>query len=163
MARIDPRQIDTLIDGPGTAVAPKSPPPLPSARVPADAEARAAPAAAPEPITIDEFTRIDLRVARIVNAEHVDGADKLLRLTLDVGEGRHRTVFAGIKSAYRPEELVGRLTPMVANPRPAQNEVPGAVRRHGARRVRRRPRHFFARARCGCAAGHARQMTCALR
>ena len=58
---------------------------------------------------------IDLRIARIVNAEHVDGADKLLKLTLDVGEGRHRTVFAGIKSAYRPEDLIGRLTPMVAN------------------------------------------------
>src|SRR6266853_2248389 len=54
-------------------------------------------------------------LAKIVNAENVDGADKLLRLTLDVGEGRHRTVFAGIKSAYKPEDLIGRLTPMVAN------------------------------------------------
>jgi methionyl-tRNA synthetase len=50
-----------------------------------------------------------------VNAEHVAGADKLLKLTLDVGEARHRTVFAGIKSAYDPATLVGRLTPMVAN------------------------------------------------
>jgi methionyl-tRNA synthetase len=58
---------------------------------------------------------VDLRIARIVNAEHVAGADKLLKLTLDVGEGRHRTVFAGIKSAYDPAALVGRLTPMVAN------------------------------------------------
>ena len=66
-------------------------------------------------VGIDDFARIDLRIARIVNAEHVEGAAKLLKLTLDVGEGRHRTVFAGIKSAYRPEDLVGRLTPMVAN------------------------------------------------
>ena len=50
-----------------------------------------------------------------MNAETVEGADKLVKLTLDVGEGRHRTVFAGIKSAYKPEDLVGRLTPMVAN------------------------------------------------
>ena len=70
---------------------------------------------ADKPITVDDFGKVDLRIAKIVNAEHVDGADKLLKLTLDVGEGRHRTVFAGIKSAYRPEDLVGRLTPMVAN------------------------------------------------
>ena len=70
--------------------------------------------AAPQ-ISIDDFAKVDLRIARIVNAEHVDGADKLLKLTLDVGDGRHRTVFAGIKSAYEPEDLVGRLTPMVAN------------------------------------------------
>jgi methionyl-tRNA synthetase len=70
---------------------------------------------APAMISSDVFARIDLRIARIVNAEQVEGADKLIKLTLDVGEGRHRTVFAGIKSAYKPEELVGRLTPMVAN------------------------------------------------
>ena len=66
-------------------------------------------------ISIDDFAKVDLRIARIVAAEHVDGADKLIKLTLDVGEGRHRTVFAGIKSAYDPASLVGRLTPMVAN------------------------------------------------
>ena len=65
-------------------------------------------------ITIDDFARIDLRIAKIVTAERVDGADKLLRLTLDIGDHR-RTVFAGIKSAYAPEELEGRLTVMVAN------------------------------------------------
>ncbi|HWD15203.1 MAG TPA: methionine--tRNA ligase, partial [Casimicrobiaceae bacterium] len=53
--------------------------------------------------------------ARIVAAESVEGADKLVKLTLDVGELGTRTVFAGIKSAYAPETLVGRLTPMVAN------------------------------------------------
>ncbi|HSY30298.1 MAG TPA: methionine--tRNA ligase subunit beta, partial [Burkholderiaceae bacterium] len=69
---------------------------------------------APE-IKIDDFAKIDLRIARIVNCEHVEGSDKLLRLTLDVGEGRLRNVFSGIKSSYQPEELVGKLTVMVAN------------------------------------------------
>jgi methionyl-tRNA synthetase len=66
-------------------------------------------------ISIDDFAKIDLRIARIANAEHVEGADKLLRLTLDLGELGTRQVFAGIKSAYAPEALVGRLTVMVAN------------------------------------------------
>jgi methionyl-tRNA synthetase len=65
-------------------------------------------------ISIEDFVKVDLRVARIVNAEHVEGADKLLQLTLDIG-GETRNVFAGIKSAYNPEELVGKLTVMVAN------------------------------------------------
>jgi len=103
MTRIDPRQIDALLEGPAAA----TPLPVADAVVPATAVTPS--------ISIDEFTKVDLRIARIVHAEHVDGADKLLKLTLDVGEGRHRTVFAGIKSAYRPEDLVGRLTPMVAN------------------------------------------------
>ena len=66
-------------------------------------------------ISIDDFNKIDLRIARIVNAEHVDGAEKLLKLTLDIGEEKPRTVFAGIKSAYDPEKLKGRMTVMVAN------------------------------------------------
>jgi methionyl-tRNA synthetase len=68
-----------------------------------------------ETISIDDFSKIDLRVARIVNAEHVEGAEKLLKLTLDIGEVQPRTVFAGIKSAYDPEKLKGRMTVMVAN------------------------------------------------
>jgi methionyl-tRNA synthetase len=68
-------------------------------------------------ITIDEFSRVDLRVAHIVKAELVEGADKLLRLTLDIGN-ETRTVFAGIRSAYDPAELEGRLTVMVANLKP---------------------------------------------
>ncbi len=95
--------MDALIEGP------KSP------ATPSASAVAAAPVASVAQISIDDFTKVDLRVAKIVNAEHVEGADKLLRLTLDVGEGRHRTVFAGIKSAYKPEDLVGRLTPMVAN------------------------------------------------
>ena len=66
-------------------------------------------------INIDDFSKIDLRIAKIVNCEVVDGSDKLLRLTLDVGEGKTRNVFSGIKSAYQPEQLIGKLTVMVAN------------------------------------------------
>lgn len=65
-------------------------------------------------IQFDDFAKIDLRVAKIVNAEHVEGADKLLKLTLDIGVGE-RQVFAGIKSAYAPEDLIGKQTVMVAN------------------------------------------------
>ena len=67
-----------------------------------------------EEINFDEFAKIDLRVAKIVKAQHVDGADKLLQLTLDIG-GETRNVFAGIKSAYQPQHLEGKLTVMVAN------------------------------------------------
>ena len=65
-------------------------------------------------IQYDDFAKIDLRIARIEKAEHVEGADKLLRLTLNIG-GETRNVFAGIKSKYAPEQLEGRLTVMVAN------------------------------------------------
>ncbi len=66
-------------------------------------------------ISIDDFAKVDLRVARVAAAEPVEGADKLLRLTLDLGDGGRRQVFAGIKTAYRAEDLVGRLTVVVAN------------------------------------------------
>ncbi len=66
-------------------------------------------------ISIDDFTKIDLRIAKIVNCEAVEGSTKLLRLTLDVGEGKTRNVFSGIASMYKPEQLVGKLTVMVAN------------------------------------------------
>ena len=79
-----------------------------------ETEAPAAPVADEDTIGIDDFMKVDLRVARIVSAEHVEGADKLLRLKLDIGEGE-RQVFAGIKSAYDPATLEGRLTVMVAN------------------------------------------------
>jgi len=67
-----------------------------------------------ETISIDDFAKVDLRVAKIINAEHVEGADKLLQLTLDIGI-EQRNVFAGIKSAYAPEHLIGKHTVMVAN------------------------------------------------
>ncbi|MBN8488739.1 MAG: methionine--tRNA ligase [Burkholderiales bacterium] len=97
MQRVDAKLLDELL----------APPPAPKV-VPGGEDL------APE-IKIDDFTKVDLRIAKIVNAEHVEGSDKLLRLTLDVGEGRTRNVFSGIKSAYRPEDLVGKLTVMVAN------------------------------------------------
>jgi methionyl-tRNA synthetase len=108
MTRVDAKMVEALFDAPAPAAAPA-----------ADAAEAAAPASnieelAPE-IKIDDFTKIDLRIAKIVNCEHVDGSDKLLRLTLDVGEGRLRNVFSGIKAAYKPEELVGKLTVLVAN------------------------------------------------
>jgi methionyl-tRNA synthetase len=66
-------------------------------------------------ITIDDFARIDLRIARIEQCERVEGSTKLLRLTLDAGEGKTRNVFSGIASAYAPEQLTGKLTVLVAN------------------------------------------------
>ena len=66
-------------------------------------------------ISIDDFNKLDLRVAKIAKAEHIEGADKLLKLTLDLGDGGTRTVFAGIKSAYAPEQLEGKLAVVVAN------------------------------------------------
>ncbi len=112
MGRIDPKQIDALIEGP-QAVAAAAPPSVPAATAAAAGDGTTTVDVGT--ISIDDFAKVDLRIARIVNAEHVTGADKLLKLTLDAGEGRQRTVFAGIKSAYDPAQLIGRLTPMVAN------------------------------------------------
>jgi methionyl-tRNA synthetase len=110
LARVEAKQIDALLEGPKATSSALLQPPV------ASAATRSPPAMRAESeVSIEDFAKIDLRIARIVNAETVSGADKLLKLTLDVGEERHRTVFAGIKSTYRPEDLVGRLTPMVAN------------------------------------------------
>jgi methionyl-tRNA synthetase len=112
MTRVDPKQLDALFDtAKESTVTTATPPPAP---VP---PAATAPAAVPTPatISIDDFAKIDLRVARIAHAEHVEGADKLLRLTLDIGAFGTRQVFAGIKSAYDPAALIGRMTVMVAN------------------------------------------------
>ena len=100
MQRVDPKLLDALFEPPAEAVAP---PALPGGEEMAPL------------ISIDDFAKIDLRIAQIVNCEKVEGSTKLLRLTLDVGEGRHRNVFSGIASAYQPEELIGKLTVMVAN------------------------------------------------
>jgi methionyl-tRNA synthetase len=120
MTRVDPKMIEDLFE-PATPAAPAAAPAAgAAAAVSAPAAAGSSAAAegieelAPE-ISIDDFAKVDLRIARIVNCEHVEGAGKLLRLTLDVGEGRHRNVFSGIKSMYKPEDLVGKLTVMVAN------------------------------------------------
>ncbi len=66
-------------------------------------------------ISIDDFSKVDLRVAKILSAQSVEGADKLLQLSVDIGDGETRQIFAGIKSAYPPEDLVGRYTVVVAN------------------------------------------------
>ena len=109
MTRVDPTQLDALFD------VEKEIPQVTSTPHPsAPPSAEVARPAAPATIAIDDFAKIDLRVAKIVKAEHVEGADKLLKLTLDIGT-EERTVFASIKSAYDPATLVGRLTVMVAN------------------------------------------------
>ena len=116
MARIDPKKIEAMVEENRQNLAP-TPEPAPVQHAQhQQAEARAETAASAwEPfIGIDEFSKVDLRIARIANAEHVESAEKLLKLTLDIGT-ETRTVFAGIKSAYAPESLVGRLTVMVAN------------------------------------------------
>jgi methionyl-tRNA synthetase len=100
LQRVDVKQLDALFEPPAA--------PEPEKSLPGGEEI------APT-ITIDDFTKIDLRIAQIVNCEAVEGSTKLLRLTLDVGEGRTRNVFSGIASAYKPEDLIGKLTVMVAN------------------------------------------------
>jgi methionyl-tRNA synthetase len=101
MKRVDPKQLDALFEAEAQPAAP--------APAPAAAGSDCAPL-----LSIEEFRRVDLRVARIVDAAAVAGADKLLKLTLDLGS-ETRTVFAGIKAAYDPAALKGRLTVMVAN------------------------------------------------
>ncbi len=114
MQRVDPLMLDALFQAPAVVES-----------VPAESMPAAMPA---EPITsgnaiepleaeisIDDFAKIDLRLALIVNCEAVEGSKKLLRLTLDAGEGRTRNVFSGIQSAYQPADLIGKLTVMVAN------------------------------------------------
>ncbi len=114
VTRIDPKQITALVEVSTENLKPTAPLPHSQQRHAQHQENAVETTTQPATISIDDFTKIDLRVARIVNAEHVEGADKLLKLTLDIGT-EQRTVFAGIKSAYDPEKLKGRLTVMVAN------------------------------------------------
>lgn len=97
MQRVDAKMLDALFE------APEEPAATPGGEAIADT------------IDIKDFAKVDLRIAKIVQCEHVDGSDKLLKLTLDAGEGRLRQVFSGIKSAYNPDDLVGKLTVLVAN------------------------------------------------
>ena len=124
VSRIDPKQIDQLLEPEPKPGAPKAGgEKAAGANGEEAAEFKLEPVEPPKPavilpvgetISIDDFGKIDLRVARIVEAELVADADKLLKLTLDIGI-ESRTVFAGIRSAYTPKDLVGRLTVMVAN------------------------------------------------
>ncbi|GAB3095209.1 methionine--tRNA ligase [Aestuariicella hydrocarbonica] len=110
LTRIEKDKVDAMIDASKEALA--SLEAQVSAPATADSELAKEPLA--DEINFDDFAKVDLRVALIAKAEHVEGADKLLRLTLDLG-GETRNVFSGIKSAYQPEDLEGKLTVMVAN------------------------------------------------
>ena len=100
MQRVTPEQLEALFE----------PPPAPVVQAPKPGGEEIAPT-----IGIDDFAKIDLRIAKIVECQAVQGSTKLLQLTLDVGEGKTRNVFSGIASMYQPEQLVGKLTVMVAN------------------------------------------------
>jgi methionyl-tRNA synthetase len=108
--RLDPKLVTTLVESATPALAALAAPAAPAAKAPVAAAAKDADA----PISIDEFFRVDLRVAAVLEASTVEGSDKLLKLLLDLGS-EQRTVFSGIRSAYRPEDLVGRKVVMVAN------------------------------------------------
>ncbi len=105
ITRIDPTQIEAMLEDSKETTAMKAPTPAPATKEETGEAAT---------ISIEDFAKIDLRIARIVKAEDVEGAEKLLKLTLDIGT-EQRTVFAGIKSAYKPVDLEGKLTVMVAN------------------------------------------------
>jgi methionyl-tRNA synthetase len=113
--RVDPAAVKALI---GASTESLKPAAMPGGSAPTAPPAKAAAAAPSAKISIDDFARVDLRVARITSAERVEGADKLLKLTVDLGDGDRRTVFAGIRQAYEPEQLAGRLTVVVANLEP---------------------------------------------
>ncbi len=123
MQRIEEKQVQAMIEESRPQTEPAAEPAAPTAH-PADRWNDSGDALAKEPLapecTIDDFVKVDLRVARILEANHVQGADKLLQLTLSLGGGETRNVFAGIKAAYSPESLVGRLVICVANLKPRQ-------------------------------------------
>lgn len=108
LTRIDPKQVAAMVEASKETQTAAAPPAVKAK------EAKPDPAA--DTIEFDDFAKIDLRIAEIIAAEHVEGADKLLRLTLGLGDDRdQKQVFAGIKAAYQPEDLVGKLTVVVAN------------------------------------------------
>ena len=121
MTRIDPKLVAALVEANKVSLAPV-PEAAPQKHAEKQEKAAETVTAAAEVggvagphISIDDFMKIELKVARIVDAGHVEGAEKLIRLSLDIGEEKPRQVFAGIKSAYDPAQLIGRLTVMVAN------------------------------------------------
>jgi methionyl-tRNA synthetase len=112
LTRADPKQLDALFESAnGNAQAASAPDKAVAAATAADSASLAA------EITVEDFQKIDIRVAKILAAEYVEGADKLLKLTVDIGVAQ-RTVFAGIRSAYEPQQLVGRFTVVLANLKP---------------------------------------------
>ena len=168
MQRVEPAQVEAMIaesqEEPAVteSATPAAPAatvrrPQPTAAADSAAAALAAEPLVAEPIAIDDFTKVDLRVARVVAAEDVPKAKKLLKLTLSLGGDKRRTVFAGIKSAYKPEQLVGRLVICVANLAPRKMKF-GIERRHGRRRRRRRAGNLSAHPRQRREAGAARAL-----
>jgi methionyl-tRNA synthetase len=114
MQRVDPKQIDALFEPPAEPATPGAA----AAGATGSGKASVAAAAAgtaSETIGIDDFARVELRIARIVSAERVEGSTKLLKLVLDVGADSPRQVFSGIAAHYEPQDLAGKLTVMVAN------------------------------------------------
>jgi methionyl-tRNA synthetase len=111
MQRVDMDKVNAMVDDSKDSLAPVN---SPQAAPVLDPNSPLAKDPISEMISFEDFAKIDLRIAKIAKAEHVKGADKLLRLELDLG-GETRQVFAGIKSAYQPEQLEGKLTVMVAN------------------------------------------------
>ncbi|MBU2705765.1 methionine--tRNA ligase [Zooshikella marina] len=109
LTRVDPKKVSAMVEASKESLAPKQ------QAIPADSPLSKEPIL--DEINFEDFAKVDLRVALIANAEHVEGAEKLLKLTLDLG-GQTRTVFSGIKSAYSPEQLVGKHTVVVANLKP---------------------------------------------
>jgi methionyl-tRNA synthetase len=112
MQRVDPEKVNAMVEASKEEVAPGK------VETPAQPQGWLAKEPVADEIEFGDFAKVDLRIARIVKAEHVEGADKLLRLTLDIGDSSTRNVFAGIKSAYSPEDLTGKHTVMVANLKP---------------------------------------------
>lgn len=111
LARADIKQVNAILDETKDEQEKESAPANAPAAKPKDND----PNAIGDTITFDDFAKVDLRIARIAAADHVEGADKLLKLTLDLGDYGTRTVFSGIKAAYSPEDLQGKLTVVVAN------------------------------------------------
>jgi len=115
MQRVDPKQVEALFDTGEPEVKPSAKATTVASTTPAK-PAEANEGAVAE-VTVEDFAKLDLRIAKILAAETVEGADKLLKLTLDLGESQ-RTVFAGIRSAYTPDQLIGRFTLVLANLKP---------------------------------------------
>jgi methionyl-tRNA synthetase len=112
--RLDPKLVAELVEAPVAPVKAAGEAAGEAAGKTAVKPAAAVPAAAPGTITLDDFTKLDLRVAEVLEASEVEGSDKLLKLTLDLG-GAHRTVFSGIRGSYAAASLVGRKVVVVAN------------------------------------------------
>ena len=115
MKRVDIKQVNAIIDANKPAGSEASTKVNKKLKKKGKKQTKIDPNVLAEEIQFDDFAKIDLRVAKIISASHVEGADKLLQFQLDLGELGQRQVFSGIKSAYRPEDLEGKLTVMVAN------------------------------------------------